>query len=102
MQSSILQILFNGTDGIDVEPFLFAYENVIIRVRSGEDNAAWRFAFLSEEARASYHARFIGGWFLSKQIRDYLYLFDCLIDCYHQITDPKQLIRISMNAKLHK
>lgn len=56
MEPTLPYILFSGEEGAEVEVFLFAYDNFIMRGENEEEKAVCLFSYLYKNARMAYRA----------------------------------------------
>lgn len=94
------RVYFDGTKDADVEEFLFMYDNVVMRGKSDEEKAATLFAYLEGDAKSAYRSKFISGWSLSEEGKDYTVVCSWLIEQFRKELDPDEQIRIAMEARL--
>lgn len=104
MESFISCVVSGGKCGADVNAFRFPYDNMVISAKKEEDKAACLFHYLDGEARVSYRARFIFGWSLTEELRDYgaVCIWVVVVQQYARAVEHEELIWFAMDALLYK
>lgn len=73
-----------------------------MRDKNEGDKVDWLFAYLDDEAWASYCAKFIAGCSLTVGGRDYDAVCKWFVLHFPKAVEPDELIRIAMDSRLGK
>lgn len=71
MEAPPPRVILDGKNRIDVKEFLFSYDNVVMRRKSGNENTVTPFAYLGKDERSTYRSKIISGWLRKEQGRNY-------------------------------
>lgn len=98
VKPTIPQIIFNGSNGVEVEAFIFREDIVIMRGKDKNAKAACSLAYLGGEIRSAYLSKFISSWLFTEEGKDYSFLCNWLVSRYAKTSDPDEPIWEATNG----
>lgn len=102
MRTTTPSTVFDGTEDVYVETFLFTNNNVVMQVKEREDRATCVLAYMSGEVQNACRSRFIRVCSLVETDLNQKFLCTWLDNLHAKTADMDEQIRIAMNVCQNK